>query len=111
MNKGVCKDIYGGIYGIWRAMFFCVFFFLLLSITGSLLYQYFGWKEIEAQGQDPPANAVTIVAPAAVVEIEMSKPKEKEIDVCLSEQQEQQVVIPNDSLVEKEKPLEGGEKI
>lgn len=41
MNKGLCKDIYGGIYHIWVALFFSFFFFFTLSITSSFLYQYY----------------------------------------------------------------------
>jgi hypothetical protein len=49
MNKGICKDIYGGLYHIWVAFYFSTFFFLVLSITGSILYQYFGLKETQSE--------------------------------------------------------------
>jgi hypothetical protein len=42
MNKGICKDIYSGMYRIWVSLYFSCFFFLVLSIVSSILYQYFG---------------------------------------------------------------------
>jgi hypothetical protein len=77
MNKGACKEIYGGMYRIWVALYFCVFFFLLLCISGSLLYQYFGWKLADLS-TIVVSNATPADEPAGddpAPEIEMIDPK------------------------------------
>jgi hypothetical protein len=81
MNKGVCKDIYGGVYHIWVAFYFSTFFFLVLSITASILYQYFGLKELKPETfqssfDHPEGGDVELpeAIPAAVVVEETRSP-------------------------------------
>lgn len=41
VQEGTCSDMYAGFFEIWRALYFCTFFMIVLSITASMLYQYF----------------------------------------------------------------------
>jgi hypothetical protein len=68
-------------YRIWVALFFCVFFFLLLCISGSILYQYFGWKLadlttiVTSTGTPAEKDPDAQDDPAPTPEIEMVDPK------------------------------------
>lgn len=73
MNKGLCKDIYSGLYRIWVALYFSFFFFLVLSIVASILYQYFGYypEETHHDGLLTDQKQAEGIPVAEQVEIEM----------------------------------------
>lgn len=78
MNKGICKDIFGGLYHIWVALYFSFFFFLLLSVVSSIFHQYFGFRPEEQHSKDNQStpfsehNEIPEVPVAQQVEIEMN---------------------------------------
>lgn len=42
LNESLCGGIYSGIYSIWISQLITSFFFLMLLITSTVLYQYYG---------------------------------------------------------------------
>lgn len=104
------------------ALFFCTFFFLLLCISGSILYQYFGWhlpEDEDEHGHENGEQAVPGDAGDNNDHIEMTngiKSKEKEIYVSVSSDEvnvEKDIPNPssNGEIVSNEKYSVVGEKI
>jgi len=50
LNDSLCGGIYSGIYSIWISQLITSFFLLMLIITSSVLYQYFGDAQKIAAG-------------------------------------------------------------
>jgi hypothetical protein len=46
LHEGICHDSFIGVYIIWISQYLTTFFLFLLTIMISLIYQYFGTRDM-----------------------------------------------------------------